>query len=114
MVKKGENSCVHCGADCGSHPVEWNEQPFCCHGCLTVYQLLNESKLYKYYDLEDNPGIRLETTGYGNKYEFLDKEEIQGLVEDFGRVAGHVKVAASMGWRSLPPTAISSSSFSRP
>ncbi len=67
---------MHCGADCGNSPEYWNDLPFCCSGCKTVYQLLNENKLYKYYDLEETPGIKVETTEFGNKYAFLDKEEV--------------------------------------
>ena len=77
-MKKDDNICVHCGADCGKNPVIWNGMPFCCNGCKTVYQLLNENKLYNYYDLEDNPGIKLETTTeFGNKYAFLDNDEVK-------------------------------------
>ena len=83
MSKNGDNICVHCGADCGKHPVLWNELPFCCNGCKTVYQLLNENKLYNYYQLDKNPGIRIETTGFGNKYAFLDKEEIREKIISF-------------------------------
>jgi Cu+-exporting ATPase len=83
MVKNEDNSCVHCGADCGKQPVFRNELPFCCKGCLTVYQLLNENKLYNYYKLEDNPGIKVETTAFGNKYAFLDKEEIRDKLISF-------------------------------
>ena len=74
---------MHCGADNGEHPVTWNELSFCCNGCKTVYQLLNENKLYAYYDLESTPGIKVETTMFGNKYEFLDKEEIRGKLISF-------------------------------
>lgn len=77
MVKNEDNSCVHCGADCGKQPVIWKDLSFCCNGCLTVYQLLNENKLYNYYKLEEKPGIKLETTALGNKYAFLDKDEIR-------------------------------------
>ena len=77
MAKSGDNICVHCGADCGKHPVIWNEMPFCCNGCKTVYQLLNENKLYNYYNLDDTPGIKVETTEFGNKYAFLDEDEIR-------------------------------------
>jgi len=76
MASEKSNICVHCGADCGKQAVVWNGLPFCCNGCKTVYQLLNENKLYNYYDLEKTPGIKVETTMFGNKYEFLDKEEI--------------------------------------
>jgi len=80
---KKNNSCVHCGADNETHPVVWNDLSFCCNGCKTVYQLLNENKLYSYYDLEKTPGIKVETTMFGNKYEFLDKEEIKQKLISF-------------------------------
>jgi len=83
MVVEKNNICVHCGADNGAHPVVWNDMSFCCNGCLTVYQLLNENKLFSYYDLEKNPGIKVETTMFGNKYEFLDKEEIKQKLISF-------------------------------
>ena len=83
MATPEDKSCVHCGADCGKNPVVWSEMNFCCNGCLTVYQLLNENKLYNYYNLEENPGIKVETTAFGNKYEFLDKEEIKEKLISF-------------------------------
>lgn len=77
-MSQGENNiCVHCGADCGKHPVIWNNQKFCCNGCKTVYQLLNENKLYNYYNLDDSPGIKVETTEFGNKYAFLENDEVK-------------------------------------
>jgi len=83
MSDFGNNNCVHCGSDCGKNPVVWEEKSFCCNGCLTVYQLLNENKLYNYYDLEEKPGIKVETTAFGNKYEFLEKEEIREKLISF-------------------------------
>lgn len=71
------NTCIHCGADCGKNPVVWNDLNFCCNGCKTVYQLLNENKLYNYYKLEDTPGVKVETTEFGNKYAFLDNTEVK-------------------------------------
>jgi Cu+-exporting ATPase len=41
-----------------------------------VYQLLNENKLENYYTMYDNPGIKVEVQDYGNKYAWLDKEEV--------------------------------------
>jgi Cu+-exporting ATPase len=83
MASEKNNICVHCGADCGEHPVLWNDLSFCCNGCKTVYQLLNENKLYAYYDLEKNPGIKVETTMFGNKYEFLEQDEIKQKLISF-------------------------------
>ncbi|MFV0266893.1 MAG: heavy metal translocating P-type ATPase [Draconibacterium sp.] len=83
MNKENNNACVHCGADCGKEPVMWNDLHFCCNGCLTVYQLLNENKLYNYYKLEETPGIKVETTEFGNKYAFLDNEEVKQKLISF-------------------------------
>ena len=83
MNNREDNICVHCGADCGKHPIIWNDLPFCCNGCNTVYQLLNENKLYNYYEIDQTPGIKVETTGFGNKYAFLDKEEIRSKLITF-------------------------------
>lgn len=83
MTSGKNNNCVHCGADCGRDPVIWNDLRFCCNGCKTVYQLLHENKLYNYYKLEETPGIRVETTEFGNKYAFLDNEEVKQKLISF-------------------------------
>jgi len=77
MNEKKSNICIHCGADCGKTPVIWNNKPFCCNGCKTVYQLLHENKLYNYYQLDETPGVKVETTEFGNKYAFLDNSEVK-------------------------------------
>ena len=69
--------CIHCGEDCGKHPIVWEGKNFCCEGCKTVYQLLNENKLSSYYDLYKAPGIKVEVRDFGKKYAYLDNEEIQ-------------------------------------
>ncbi len=78
-----DNKCVHCGADCGKNPVEWNGMKFCCNGCKTVYQLLNEKKLFKYYDIQPMPGIRTEQNEFESKYAYLDREDIQDKIFEF-------------------------------
>jgi len=75
-MKNEKVACVHCGSDCGRNPVVWNGLNFCCNGCSTVYQILNEHKLYKYYDLEKTPGIRLEPSEHKSRYDHLEKEEV--------------------------------------
>lgn len=77
MKNNDLNKCVHCGADCGKYPVISNKQKFCCNGCLTVYQLLNENKLFNYYNLNDSPGIKVESSEFGNKYAFLDNNDVK-------------------------------------
>ncbi len=78
MKTVNKNTCIHCGADCGKTPVLLGDKPFCCNGCRTVYELLHENKLFTYYKLEDSPGVKLETTTeFGNKYAFLDNDEVK-------------------------------------
>lgn len=73
MEKK---NCKHCGDDCGSNPVVWQDNNFCCNGCQTVYEILSSHKLYSYYQIEKSPGIKVENTYVGNKYAYLDQKEI--------------------------------------
>ena len=68
--------CIHCGEDCGKHPIVWQNKNFCCEGCKTVYQLLNDNKLSGYYDIYDQPGVKVEVNDFGKKYAYLDNEEI--------------------------------------
>ncbi len=82
-MSKNQVLCVHCGADCGRTPVNWNGQNFCCNGCKTVYQILNENKLYKYYDLEKTPGIRIDPAEHNTKYDYLDNEEVSSKLITF-------------------------------
>ncbi len=77
------NKCVHCGADCGKNPVLWKDMEFCCSGCRAVYQLLNTNKLYKYYEIEKTPGIKVDSADIGNQYAYLDKNEVQEKLFEF-------------------------------
>lgn len=72
-----EIKCIHCGEDCGKNPVIWEGKPFCCEGCKTVYQILNENKLGTYYSMYETPGIKVDLQDFGGKYSYLDKDEIK-------------------------------------
>src|SRR5690554_6694031 len=76
-------ACVHCGADCGKHPVIWDDKAFCCHGCKTVYQILHEKDMGEYYKIQPMSGIRVETESHSNKFAFLDNEELKVQLLDF-------------------------------
>ena len=84
--------CVHCGEDCGKNPVMWEGQPFCCHGCKTVYQILNQNKLEKYYDIQPMSGIKIDKVEVGDKYAFLDNEEIREKLLEFSD-GGYSKIS---------------------
>lgn len=75
--------CEHCGEDCGKHPVFYDEKPFCCHGCKTVYQILDQKELKKYYSIEKTPGIRLDDQNHGDKYAYLDLDDVKDNLLEF-------------------------------
>ncbi len=68
-------SCNHCGDTCPNKSVTLRDMVFCCEGCKSVYQILNEYNLCEYYNLNNHPGIR-QTTIRKEKFSFLDNPEI--------------------------------------
>ena len=75
------NTCFHCGDDCGNHIINYQDKPFCCNGCKTVFEIFNENDLTCYYDLQHSPGaIPKEIEG---KYEFLSQESIIEKLTEF-------------------------------
>ncbi|MDA0176332.1 MULTISPECIES: heavy metal translocating P-type ATPase [Mesoflavibacter] len=75
-----KNKCYHCGDICENTTLTIQDKMFCCNGCKTVYEILSESDLTCYYDLETSPGAApKEIEG---KYDFLSEEKIiEKLVE---------------------------------
>lgn len=75
--------CVHCGEDCGKAPIIHQNKAFCCNGCKTVYQLLNEKELGTYYKIQPMSGIRIEEDQSDEKYAWLDLDEIKSKLLQF-------------------------------
>jgi P-type Cu+ transporter len=77
------SKCFHCGDDCNHAVVQMGEKPFCCEGCKTVYQLLNENGLCTYYDLNQNPGVTQKVPIRKDKFAFLDSAEVKEKLVQF-------------------------------
>ncbi len=75
--------CYHCGEVCQESTVHFQEKPFCCTGCQTAFQILDESGLCSYYDLESNPGINLRNTRSRTRFDYLEDEEVISRIADF-------------------------------
>lgn len=76
-----KENCYHCGLNCGSKPIVFNEKNFCCNGCKTVYEILNANELSCYYDFEATPGtIPSDIKG---KYNYLENNEIVAKLLEF-------------------------------
>lgn len=69
--------CYHCGEPCLTEKIRAEEKIFCCEGCKMVYQILNQSNLCEYYNLNENPGISQRIKVRKDKFAFLDDEKIQ-------------------------------------
>jgi len=72
--------CYHCG-DTNAIYIQFDEKVFCCNGCKTVYEILNQSELSRYYDLENNPGKAPEALL--GKYDYLENKEITTSLIEF-------------------------------
>lgn len=74
-------TCFHCGDECRTLVLSHCDKSFCCHGCKTVFDILNENDLSYYYDLEHTPGITpLKQEG---AFDFLENEQIVSKLLDF-------------------------------
>lgn len=74
-------NCFHCGLDCDTDEIKFDTKSFCCNGCKTVYEILNQNELSCYYDLEQTPGtIPKEIKG---KFDYLDNEDIANKIIEF-------------------------------
>lgn len=76
--------CTHCGDPCPEGHIQHNENAFCCEGCETVYELLNENGLDAYYELnETTPGISRRRAGRKKRYEFLEEPAMRQKLLQF-------------------------------
>ncbi len=69
--------CYHCGETCPDDQVRLEEKHFCCEGCKMVYQILSQSDLCEYYNLNENPGISQRIKVRKDKFAYLDDEKIR-------------------------------------
>ncbi|HQQ94108.1 MAG TPA: heavy metal translocating P-type ATPase metal-binding domain-containing protein [Bacteroidia bacterium] len=72
----GITACYHCGEDVVEKGFRIGEKDFCCMGCKTVYEILNDNGLCEYYDLESQPGINQRQAIREGKFGFLDDEKV--------------------------------------
>lgn len=88
-------ACYHCGTPCGAGACTRGEKAFCCHGCLTVYELLGENGLGHFYDLGQQAGIRIGQAAPEDRFRYLDDPTVRDRLLDFaddsiGKVTFHI------------------------
>ncbi len=94
--------CFHCGEPCYPSPLPLGEglgvrvtspcydpdltkeeKAFCCRGCLFVHDLLAESGLGQFYDLNRHPGVRIRQQTRQQQWAYLDDPGLQQRLLDF-------------------------------
>lgn len=68
-------SCYHCNDKCSTDSIKIEEKVFCCEGCKTVFQILEENQLGDYYNIDENAGITPKEQFKG-KFTYLDNDEV--------------------------------------
>ncbi len=75
-------TCFHCGDDCKDSSISIDEKYFCCSGCKTVYEILNQNQLCSYYSFDQSPGISPNPIQSG-KFDYLDYIHTTNKLIDF-------------------------------
>jgi P-type Cu+ transporter len=79
-----QTTCYHCGDPCPKgHAVHYDDKPFCCSGCQTVYEILQHNNLCQYYEINQSPGASQQGAPLLEKYTFLDNPDIARELHDY-------------------------------
>ncbi|GAB4291817.1 MAG: heavy metal translocating P-type ATPase metal-binding domain-containing protein [Ignavibacteriaceae bacterium] len=75
-------SCYHCGEVCKDDSIFVEEKYFCCNGCKTVYEILNQNNLCNYYRFQSSPGISPALPSL-KKFDYLDEPDVISSLTDY-------------------------------
>lgn len=82
QLPEGATACFHCGETCPQEPVMSDQHAFCCEGCRTVYDILNNNGLCQYYQIDADAGVSLRGKNKA-EYAYLDEAEVRERLIDF-------------------------------
>ncbi len=88
-------ACFHCGTLCRDTTFARNEKAFCCHGCLTVFEILSANGLTDFYKLSAAAGVRISAPAKNEQFKFLDEPAVRERLVNFSnarltRVTFHI------------------------
>jgi len=63
--------CLHCGNELGRFWVA-GDGPFCCRGCRTVYEMIHQESLERFYDLKPDATVPAPSLG-PDSYDWVDQ-----------------------------------------
>ncbi len=88
LSPKAATTCYHCGDSLPAKPLFSRQKPFCCQGCQTVYELLQESGLDDFYSLPERTNSK-GGQDQTHRWAYLDNEEVRSKLLRFtdGRIS---------------------------
>ena len=86
--------CYHCGDDCNIKVVQYDEKQFCCSGCKSVYEILQQNNLCNYYSITQSPGKSQSKSAIPAYFDFLDEKETQEKLIHFkNKTQSHINLS---------------------
>lgn len=76
-------SCYHCGETCPDETISIDDKSFCCEGCKTVFQILDENNMCQYYSLDENAGNTVKIGVERKRFEYLQDRDVEAKLVDF-------------------------------
>lgn len=74
--------CYHCGDECKDDSIRIEDKLFCCNGCKTVFEILNQNQLCNYYNFDQSPGISPAEI-QPSRFDYLDDIQTVNKLIDF-------------------------------
>ncbi len=74
-------SCFHCKQACEEDVLWIEDKAFCCYGCKTVFEILQESDLCDFYSLDEQPGLQQKNPAAS--FVYLDEPEVRSKLISF-------------------------------
>jgi Cu+-exporting ATPase len=68
--------CEHCSSVCPDDDISIGDKYFCCNGCKTVCEILNENDLANYYSMEGGAAAIKPEQIDSDEFAILDNNEI--------------------------------------
>jgi P-type Cu+ transporter len=75
--------CYHCHDDIQGGAFTFDNKAFCCVGCQTVYQILNENDMCTFYTLDDAAGLSQKNRKNSYAYDYLNDPSVSAQLIDF-------------------------------
>lgn len=76
--------CYHCGENCESDSLQFEDKNFCCQGCKLVYEVLASNDLCEYYSIENKPGAsQKDSKKSSNQFDYLNDQLVVSKLLDF-------------------------------